>query len=42
VKVGDIEVISVVTRESAERMQLKAGRPATAVIKATEVMMAVD
>ncbi len=37
--IGNIELVSVITRESAERMQLKAGDSATAVIKSTEVMV---
>ena len=37
--VGDIEVVSLISRTSAERMGLKAGDQATAVVKATEVMV---
>lgn len=33
------EVSAVITRRSAERLQLRRGAPATAVIKATEVML---
>ncbi len=40
--VGGIELVSVITRESAERMKLKAGDSATAVIKSTEVMVSKD
>ncbi len=40
--VGNIELVSVITRESAERMKLKAGDSATAVIKSTEVMVSKD
>ncbi len=40
--VGGLEVVSVITRESAERMKLKAGDSATAVIKSTEVMVSKD
>ena len=40
--VGDIEIVSVITRESAERMNLKAGDRATAVVKSTEVMVSKD
>ena len=40
--VGNIELVSVITRESAERMKLKAGDGATAVIKSTEVMVSKD
>ena len=42
VKVGDIEVVAAITRDSAERLGLKPGDAATAVIKATEVMIAKD
>jgi molybdopterin-binding protein len=42
VKVGDIEVVAAITRDSAERLGLKPGDTATAVIKATEVMIAKD
>lgn len=37
--VGNVEVVSVITRESVERMKLKAGDDAAAVIKATAVMI---
>jgi molybdopterin-binding protein len=40
VDVGSIELVSVITRESAERMKLKPGKKVTAVIKSTEVMVA--
>jgi len=42
VDVGSIELVSVITRESAERMGLKAGMTVTAIIKSTEVMVATD
>jgi molybdopterin-binding protein len=42
VDVGSVELVSVITRESAERMALKAGMAVTAVIKSTEVMVATD
>ncbi len=38
--VGDIELVSVITRSSAEAMGLKAGDEVHVVIKATEVMIA--
>ena len=41
-KVGNVEVVSVITRESARRMKLKAGDTAAAVIKATAVMILKD
>lgn len=37
--VGNVELVSVITRESADRMKLKAGDSASAVIKSTEVMI---
>ena len=40
VDVGGQAVISVITRGSAERMDLKAGDAVTVVIKSTEVMLA--
>jgi molybdopterin-binding protein len=40
--VGNVEVVSVITRDSAERMKLKAGDTAAAVIKATTVMILKD
>jgi molybdopterin-binding protein len=42
VKVGDFVVESVITRRSAEEMQIKQGDFVTAVIKATEVMIQKD
>jgi molybdopterin-binding protein len=41
-KVGDIEVVAVITRDSFDKLGLKSGDAATAVIKATEVMIAKD
>ncbi len=40
--IGNIELVSVITRESAERMKLKAGDSAAAVIKSTEVLVSKD
>lgn len=40
VDVGGQTVISVITRGSVERMQLKAGDAVTVIIKSTEVMLA--
>jgi len=42
IDVGPIELVSVITRESAERMGLVAGKEVTAVIKSTEVLVATD
>lgn len=38
--VGQIEIVSVITRSSAEQMGLTIGDAATAVIKSTEVLIA--
>lgn len=35
-------IVSVITKESVERMDLKVGSPVYAVIKASNVMVAVD
>lgn len=40
VRIGEGLVESVITRRSAEDMQLKTGDAVTAVVKATEVMIA--
>jgi molybdopterin-binding protein len=40
VRVGDHIIESVITRKSAEEMALKKGGAVTAVVKATEVMLA--
>jgi molybdopterin-binding protein len=40
VKVGENEVVSVVTRTSVEELGLSAGDEVTAIIKSTEVMLA--
>jgi molybdopterin-binding protein len=39
-KVGDNEIAAAITRTSAERLGLKEGDEATAIIKATEVIIA--
>jgi molybdopterin-binding protein len=39
VAVGDIEIVSVITRGSAESLALKAGDAVTAIIKSTEVII---
>ncbi len=39
---GDIELVSVITRTSAENMGLKVGEEVTAVIKSTEILIARD
>jgi molybdopterin-binding protein len=40
IRVGDSVIESVITRRSAEEMRLKKGDSVTAVVKATEVMIA--
>lgn len=42
VKVGENEIDSVITRRSAEELNLKVGDTVTAVIKSTEVMLQKD
>lgn len=42
VKVGRIEVVSLISRTSAEKLKLKVGDEVTAIVKATEVMVAKD
>jgi molybdopterin-binding protein len=42
VQVGENSIESVITRRSAEEMQLKVGDKVTAVIKSTEVMLQKD
>jgi molybdopterin-binding protein len=39
---GGAQVVSIITKESAENLGLAVGKPAYAVIKASSVMMAVD
>jgi molybdopterin-binding protein len=41
-KVGENEVVAVVTRASAERLGLKVGDEAYALVKATEIMVGKD
>jgi molybdopterin-binding protein len=40
VKVGEADLVAVITRDSAERLQLKAGDTVATVIKSTEAMIA--
>ena len=40
VTVGGLEIVSAITRASAEELGLKAGDEVTAVIKSTEVLIA--
>lgn len=39
---GGVEIVSVITKESAEKLGLTKGKDAYAVIKASNVMIAVD
>ena len=39
VQVGDLEIVSAITRTSAESLQLKPGDAVKAVIKSTEVII---
>ena len=39
---GQIEVVSIITKESAQNLQLAKGKAVYAVIKASNVMIAVD
>lgn len=42
VSVGDLEMVSLISRDSARKMQLKVGDEVTAVIKSTEVIIGKD
>ena len=42
VEAGGVEIVSVITKESAEAMGLAAGAPVKAMIKATSVMIVTD
>jgi molybdopterin-binding protein len=42
VAVGGLEIVSAITRASAEHMALKVGDEVTSVIKSTEVLIAKD
>jgi len=39
---GGAEIVSVITKESAENLKLEKGKPVYAVIKASNVMIGVD
>jgi molybdopterin-binding protein len=39
VEVGDVEIVSAITRGSAESLDLKLGDAVTAIIKSTEVII---
>ena len=40
--VGGLEVVSIITRDSAERLNLAEGKTVYAVVKASDVMIATD
>jgi molybdopterin-binding protein len=42
VEAGGVEIVSVITKESAESMGLKAGAKVKAMVKATSVMLVSD
>jgi len=39
---GSAEVVSIITKESAENLGLEVGKPVYAVVKASSVMIAID
>jgi molybdopterin-binding protein len=39
ITVGNLELVSAITRGSAEKLNLKAGDTVTAIVKSTEVMI---
>jgi molybdopterin-binding protein len=39
---GGMEIVSIVTKDSAQRLGLASGKAAFAVVKATDVMIAID
>lgn len=41
-QVGDNHVVAMITRESCEELGLEPGKPATALVKATDVMVLTD
>lgn len=42
IRVGDNHIVSVITREAAEEMELQEGDRVMAIVKSTEVMIAKD
>jgi molybdopterin-binding protein len=42
ISVGELEVVSLISRNSARKLQLKVGDEVTALIKSTEVMIGKD
>ena len=41
-QVGDNHLVALITRESADELGLESGKPATALFKATDVMILTD
>jgi molybdopterin-binding protein len=41
-QVGDNHLVALITRESADEMSLEPGKQATALVKATDVMVLTD
>ena len=39
---GGAEIVSIITKESAERLKLAVGKSVYAVVKASDVMIAID
>lgn len=39
ISVGELDIVSLISRDSARRMELKVGDKVTALIKSTEVMV---
>jgi len=39
---GGVEIVSIITKSSAESLGLAVGKPAYAVVKASSVMVAID
>ncbi len=42
VQVGENEIVSAITRGSAERLGLSEGMPLTVIVKATDVLLSTD
>lgn len=42
VSVGELEIVSLISRDSARRMELKVGDEVTTLIKSTEVILGKD
>ena len=40
--IGGTQVVSIITKDSAERLELKVGKEVYAVVKATDVMIGTD